>query len=106
MKFNDAIFGAVFLLLGVAVLVHVQSFPQIPGQNVGPSLFPGVVAVGLIVCASLLIISGVRGRATQRWIDTGDWLRSRRHIGAFLVTIGAVAAYIALANSIGFLIIG
>ena len=34
-KFNDAIFGAVLLVLRIAVLVHVQSFPRIPGQNVG-----------------------------------------------------------------------
>ena len=106
MKFNDAIFGAVFLLLGVAILVHVQAFPQIPGQQVGPALFPGLIAVGLIACSLILIINGVRHRATQPWLDTGDWMRSHRHIGAFVVTIVAVVAYIALANSVGFLIVG
>jgi putative tricarboxylic transport membrane protein len=33
-KINDAIFGAVLLALGLALLWHVQSFPKIPGQNV------------------------------------------------------------------------
>jgi putative tricarboxylic transport membrane protein len=94
MKFNDAVFGAVLLVLGIAVLVHV------------PALFPGLIAVGLVVCALMLIVNGVRHRATEPWIDTGDWMRSRRHIGAFLVTIGAVVAYIALADKLGFLIVG
>ena len=106
MKFNDAVFGAVLLLLGLAVLVHVPSFPTIPGQNVGPALFPGLIAVGLVVCALMLIVTGIRHRATEPWIDTGDWMRSRRHIGAFFVTIGAVVAYIVLADKLGFLIVG
>ena len=54
MKINDAVFGALFLLLGVMVLVHVQGFPKIPGQPVGPALFPGLVAAGLAVCGILL----------------------------------------------------
>ena len=47
MKISDAVFGAVFVLLGVVVVVHVQGFPRIPGQQVGPALFPGLVAAGL-----------------------------------------------------------
>ena len=106
MKFNDAVFGAVLLLLGLAVLVYVPSFPTIPGQKVGPALFPGLIAVGLVVCALMLIVNGIRQRATEPWIDTGDWMRSRRHIGAFIVTIGAVLAYIVFADKLGFLIVG
>ena len=47
MKLNDAVWGALFILLSAALLVHVQSFPTIPGQKVGPALFPGIIAVGL-----------------------------------------------------------
>src|SRR5438034_11737427 len=106
MKFNDAIFGAVLLVLGIAVLVHVPSFPQMAGQKVGPALFPGLIAAGLVVCALILIVNGVKHRATAPWINTGEWTRSRRHIGAFFVTIAAVIAYIVLADKLGFLIIG
>jgi putative tricarboxylic transport membrane protein len=106
MKFNDAVFGAILLILGIAVLVHVPSFPQMAGQKVGPALFPGLIAAGLVICALILIVNGVRLRATQPWINTGEWTRSRSHIGAFFVTIGAVIAYIVLADKLGFLIIG
>ena len=106
MKFNDAVFGAILLILGIAVLVHVPSFPQMAGQKVGPALFPGLIAAGLIICALILIVNGVKQRATHPWINTGEWTRSRRHIGAFFVTIVVVVAYIALADKVGFLIIG
>ena len=36
MKINDAIFGAILAVLGAVVLVHVQAFPKIPGQQYGP----------------------------------------------------------------------
>ena len=45
MKLNDAVWGALLLLFSVVLLVHVQSFPKIPGQQVGPALFPGILAV-------------------------------------------------------------
>ena len=105
MKLNDAVFGALLLVLGLAVLVHVQSFPKIPGQNVGPALFPGVAAGALIVCALLLIASGVRARPRAAWLEGMTWMRSGRHIAAFAAIIGATIAYIVLANAIGFLII-
>ena len=105
MKINDAIFGAIFLLLGIVVVVHVQVFPKIPGQQVGPALFPGLVATGLAVCGALLIFSGIRNRATQPWYETADWLRSGRHLIGLVAIVGGVAAYVMFANTIGFLIV-
>jgi putative tricarboxylic transport membrane protein len=104
-KINDAVFGALLLVLGLAVLLHVQSFPKIPGQNVGPALFPGSVASALVICALLLIVSGVRSRPQIAWFEGPPWMRSPRHAGAFVAVIGSTIAYIALANAVGFLII-
>jgi putative tricarboxylic transport membrane protein len=105
MKLNDAIFGAVLLVLGLAVLSVVQGYPKIPGQNVGPALFPGLIAAGLVGCALLLIVSGLRGRAENPWLEPLPWLSSRRHIAAFASVIGSVVLYIALAQRIGFMIV-
>jgi len=106
MKISDAIFGAVLLLLGVAILVHVQSFPKIPGQQFGPALMPGTLSVGLIACGVLLMISGWRKRATEPWTETADWIRSGRHLLAFAAIIGGIVAYVWLAQPLGFLIVG
>ncbi len=105
MKINDAIFGACFLLLGLVVLVHVQGFPRIPGQQVGPALFPGLIASGLAVCGVLLIVSGIRRRDTEPWTETADWMRSGRHLVALVALVGGVFAYVVLANDVGFLIV-
>ena len=105
MKINDAVFGALLLLLGVVVLVHVQGFPKIPGQPVGPALFPGLVAAGLAVCGILLIVSGIRRRAEQPWYETAEWMRSGRHFIAFAAIVGGVVAYVLLATHVGFLLV-
>ena len=105
MKLNDAVFGAVLLVLGVAVLLATRTYPHMPGQNVGPALFPGLIAAGLIVCALLLIVSGVRRHAQAPWFELMPWVGSRPHVVAFLTVVGAVVFYIALVDRIGFLII-
>ncbi len=105
MKINDAIFGAFFLLLGLAVLVHVQSFARIPGQQVGPGLFPGVIASAMAVCGVMLMVLGYRRRATEPWGETAAWMRSGRHLLAFAAVILGIAAYVLLAERVGFLIV-
>lgn len=105
MKLNDAVIGAILVVLGLAVIVHVQGFPRIPGQAVGPGLFPGLIAAGLAVCGALLIASGVRHRAAQPWFVAGDWARSTRAIVSVATVVVAVVAYIALADLAGFLIV-
>lgn len=105
MKINDAIFGAVFALLGAVILVHVQSFPNIPGQQYGAAIFPGLIAAGFVVCGVLLVAGGLRMRGDEPWFAAGAWMRSSRHVVAALAVVGGVAAYIALADRVGFLII-
>jgi len=109
-KVNDAVWGALLLLLSAALLVHVQSFPKIPGQQVGPALFPGIVAVALGVCAVLLVLKGFAARRAggerADWIDFEDWTRHRRYVVAFLATIGVNVFYIFAVDRLGFLITG
>jgi putative tricarboxylic transport membrane protein len=106
MKINDAIWGALLLLLGVAILIHIQSFPNIPGQKIGPSLFPGFIAVGLATCALALIAAGLaarRGDGKQAaWIDAEPWMRSPRHIAALALVIGVNVFYILFVDVLGF----
>jgi putative tricarboxylic transport membrane protein len=110
MKINDAIWGALLLLLSVALLIHIQSFPNIPGQKIGPSLFPGFIAVGLATCALALIATGLaarRGDGKQAaWIAGEPWMRSPRHIVALALVIGVNIFYILLVDALGFISTG
>ena len=107
MKINDAIWGALLLLLSVAILIHIQSFPNITGQKIGPSLFPGFIAVGLATCALALIATGLaarRGDGKQAaWIDGEPWMRSPRHIAALALVIGVNVFYILFVDVLGFI---
>jgi putative tricarboxylic transport membrane protein len=105
MRINDAILGVLLAALGVAVLLNVQGYPKIPGQNVGPALFPGLIAVGLTACGALLVVGGVRARAGASWFEALPWVRSRVHLVRFLVVIGSVVAYTLLAGPVGFLVV-
>jgi len=106
-KINDALWGALFALLGAAILWHVQGFPRIPGQNVGPALFPGVLAVAMLVCGAILIVSGLKARradrASSRWAVAPEWLRSRRHVLAFVVLVASNVFYLLAVDRLGFL---
>ena len=110
MKLNDAVWGALLLLLSAALLVHVQSFPKIPGQQVGPALFPGLIAVGLAVCAVLLVIKGLAARRSvddpEPWVELDDWTSEARYVIAFVITIGVNVFYILAVDWLGFLIVG
>lgn len=103
MKLNDAIFGLILFVLGATILFVVQAFPKIPGQQVGPALFPGLIAVGLCVCGVLLMANGWRQRASVPWVAMEDWVRSPRHVLAFFVLLGSIVFYMLVAGALGFL---
>lgn len=103
MKLNDALFGVLLLALGGAVLLGVQGFPKIPGQPVGPALFPGLIAVGLCVTGFLLVVKGWRHRAAQPWLAWDAWVRSPRHLLALGTLLASILFYITAANGLGFL---
>ena len=108
MKFNDAVWGVLLALLGAAILWHVQGFPRIPGQNVGPGLFPGALAVALLACGAILIASGLTARraagAATPWAVAPDWLRSPRHVLAFAVLAASNVFYLLAVDALGFLL--
>ncbi len=105
MKFNDALFGAVLVAVGAFVLLQVQGFPKIPGQEYGAGAFPGVIAVGFLAVGALLVVAGIRHRAQAPWAAAADWVGSRRHVVALLSIVLGVIAYILWVDDVGFLIL-
>ncbi len=108
MKFNDVVWGVLLALLGGAIVVHVQGFPRIPGQNVGPALFPGIVAGALAVCGLVLVVLGLRerraGAGSPPWSQAPRWLRSPPHVLAFVVLLASNVFYLLAVDRLGFLI--
>jgi len=113
-KFKDAVWGALLLAFSAALLVHVQGFPKIPGQQVGPSALPGALAVGLAICGALLLVSGLRahfGRAKSegrvtRWVELPEWFASRPQVLGFVVLVGINVLYLLVVQRLGFILTG
>ena len=102
MKLSDAVFGLLLLALGAAVIAVVSSYPTIPAQRVGPALFPGLIAVGLVIGGLILIVRGWRARAAVPWVRFEPWVRSPRHVAGALGVIGSVIFYIVAVDWLGF----
>ena len=104
MRLSDTVWGVLLLGLAAAVLWNIQGFPRIPGQDVGPSAFPGLLAAILAGCAIALIVRGIKARAGLMQI--GAWTRSSHHATNFALTIAALLSYVAVVDRLGFLITG
>lgn len=105
MRFNDAIVGAVLLLLAAAVLWLTRGFPQMPGQHYGPALFPTIIAFGLAICGLVLVLSGLRRLGSHPWLDFDPWTRTPGRLLDVAIVLLGIVAYILLSDLLGFLII-
>ncbi len=105
MKLHDSITGALLLFFAALVYWHTRAFPEIPGDPIGPALFPRLIASGLGLCGVALLVSGLVKRVSQSWVEIPEWTRSPRMIAGFLlVVLGLLAGYFLL-DKLGFLVI-
>jgi putative tricarboxylic transport membrane protein len=104
MKFSDIFSGLVLMALSLLILLTVKDYPDIPGQNIGPGAFPGLLAALLALCSVLLIFKGIKTQRHTPWLVWGEWVTSRFHFRNFLITIGCLVFYITVSDFLGFLI--
>ncbi len=106
MKINDAILGAVLIFLGFAVLLYARTLPDMPGQDIGPNVFPTVIAIGLIVFSIPLVVTGLRKWPTTGAVQFADWAQSGRGRLNVLITLALIVLYIVFGESVGFIPFG
>lgn len=56
MHLSDRITGSFVATLGVLATYGGSQLPPVPGQDVGPSAFPMVIGVGLILCGGMIAL--------------------------------------------------
>jgi putative tricarboxylic transport membrane protein len=103
-RVNEAVLGVLLIALTVLVWTVTATFPRIPGQPYGPDLFPRVISGFLGIAGVLMVLRGLLSRPRLPFAELAPWARSPRAIGAILLTLGAILAYILLAETLGFVI--
>lgn len=56
---KDTITGIIMAVFGVWLVYSSQAFPLLVGIPYGPGLFPTIAGVGLIICATIIGITGI-----------------------------------------------
>ena len=103
MKLSDSLAGLVAALLGAAVVVYARTFPAMPGQRIGPALFPTMIGAGLIATGTALIFTGVRkSRGFQMALDA--WVRKPRMMLNFGLVLADLLFYALALEWLGFFI--
>ena len=104
MRLHDCLWGLLILLFGGADVWHAGTFPPMPGQNVGPSLFPRLIGGGLVVGGLLLIRKRPGGAPPAHWIQFDDWVHRPRAVLDFILVIGTLVFYALAVNALGFFV--
>ena len=104
MRINDTVFGSVLIALSCAMIYLTLDFPDFPGQKYGPSLFPRLLAGGLILCGLMLVFRGLpEHRSGAPWVTFSDWTRDPTRVTSFFLLLSLVLLYILASEQIGFL---
>jgi putative tricarboxylic transport membrane protein len=103
MRLNDRLSGLLVLIAGAAIAGYAQTFPPMPGQPVGPSLFPTVIGCALVALGAALTFAGVR-TADRWWIAFDAWARRPRMVFNFALVVGTVLLYAVVVDRLGFIL--
>lgn len=105
MRIGDRALALFLVILGLGVIVATFGFPRYPGSNlVGPALFPRIIGVGFIACALAVLHAGRGLPASERRAALDPAFRDRHRLGAFLAVPATVLVYLALAETLGFIV--
>ena len=104
MRANDILSGLALIVFSLAMITLTLTFPDFPGQRFGPSLFPRILGVGLILCGAALVRNGLVARhAGAPWLELAPWTSDPWRVTSFLGTLALLLVYILASESIGFI---
>jgi putative tricarboxylic transport membrane protein len=102
---KDYIGGGIFIALGILIFSMTLSYPILDGGHPGPSLFPRVLAVLFVFFGGIVVLQGRRSAKVNREESPEEEGPPPNRFNPVLV-IMLIAAFIALAPEVGFVITG
>jgi putative tricarboxylic transport membrane protein len=102
MRTNDAVAGAILIVLAGCFIALTLNFPPFPGQKYGPSLFPRLLGTALALCGVLLIVRHLRTDVRAPALALAPWLRDPWRLVSFGLVPLAVLASILGWERVGF----
>ena len=100
MRLNDTAAGLIAAVCGVLVLVQAQTFPPMPGQPIGPGLFPMVVGAALLMAGGVLAMS--RGSRREPLVRADPWVRKPAMVLNFALVVAMLLFYAIVLQRVGF----
>jgi len=101
---SDRLWGCLWSLFGLAVFWRAQSFPILPGQAYGSALMPGIIGAGLFLCGLALVVGDLRRHPRPPLLRFEAEVRDRARLLDAGAVVAGLAAFILLADRLGFLI--
>lgn len=110
MHLSDRVTGSVLVALGGLAIYGASKLPPMPGQDIGPSVFPTVIGAGLALCGAMIALGIGRSYEEQasgelaslHGEQPADAQQSRYHGLRALIPIGLLLFYVLTADRLGF----
>lgn len=99
---KDIVTGAVLIAVGGWLAWEAQGFPKLAGLAEGPGLFPTIAGLGLVICGTLVLLSGVfRRTAGAAPAEAPVRLSLRAWVNSAAIVLG-VALFAIFLDPVGF----
>jgi len=104
--YGDLVAGSLAVVFGATVLVYIRGFPQLPGGQPGPALFPGIIAGLFALFGGILVVRWfAQRRAGVDAVVEGAEQPERPTTKAWLTALAmcaAVVVYLLVVDLLGF----
>ena len=100
MLLDDRASGVLLAAFGAAIVLMARTFPEVPGQTIGPALFPTIVGTVLLFLGLTLAIRARANRVRPVRLDAN--MRRPRMAAKFALVVMALVGYALIVNTLGF----